>query len=101
MSFIKRSDGITVNEGGHVGSRGSLSSIKHSGGENYDISKEDLRWEKIVLASSVSMDSPSYFGDVDNYLDAGDLSSSLWGIYIQKPDHIKSEFEGCFTPYDH
>ena len=55
MSFIRRSDGTVVYGGGHVGSRGSLESIRHGGAEDFSENiEEDKEWERRVLMASIS-----------------------------------------------
>jgi hypothetical protein len=54
--MIRRADGISVYGGGHVGSRGTLSSLRNMGAEDFPegIPGEDLEWEHAVRAAMLT-----------------------------------------------
>jgi len=106
MSFIRRADGTVVHTGGHVGSRGSLESIRHGGAEDFSegIPEEDREWEIRALASAVTLGDSFNMqwheevrGEFDTY--DLDLVERLWGVYEGGCPHLRKEFdEGHFSP---
>lgn len=89
--MIKRSDGITIYTGSHVGSRGSLSSIKHCGSE--DFTNIDIEWEQNVKNAMITIENS--FHCEQELLDEQDsqmisLICQLWG-----PEYRHNEQEEC------
>lgn len=84
MTFIKRSDGITYNMGGHYTSRGTIEQVKY-GGAFDDSPMED--WMSGVISSFMTIEDSAYFVKEASYLDEDILH--LWGIYFDSCPHIK------------
>ncbi len=88
--ITKPFDNHTIYAGGHVGSRGSLSSVRHSGGE--DFSDIDMEWEQMVKAVMISRDasfSMQWHGDWENLDDLDTIlimTQVLWGAPYRKRD---------------
>lgn len=109
MSFVRRADGTVVRTGGHVGSRGSLSDVRHGGGEDFsNVSEADRAWEKkILLRASCSAVQQMFCDDMDpeyddDLLDDYELNvvSRLFGVYI--PNKSAPQFdERYFVPAGH
>lgn len=95
MSFIRRTDGTVVYGGNHVGSRGSLSSIKYgNSNDDYFQTEEEIEWEGQVLASAITFQdgATDYFGQ-DYYEPELSIINRLWGIYSRENNpYIKMEF---------
>ena len=83
MTFVKRSDGITYNVGGHYASRGTLEQVKYGGvpdGEPMEDWMSDVIASFMPLEDSVLMKEASYLDDEILY---------LWGIYSDNCPHIR------------
>jgi len=83
----------------HVGSRGSLSSLRHSGPEDFSegLDEEELVWERAVRATMLTKEASftqRWHGDNweswDEPIDEGEMMS-LWG-----PPYRRSEGEPPF-----
>lgn len=97
MSFIRRADGTTVYGGSHVGSRGSLSSIRNGSNEDYfsQDNEDDLEWERQVIASAVTFQDgvDDYFSQDEYYESNTNIIRRLWGIYDRELcPHLRMEF---------
>ena len=100
MTFIRRSDGTVVYGGGHVGSRGSLESIKYGGAESpsNEFSEEDRHWEAAVLNACTSFAS-NFNEEMEDEEEYVNEILSLWGQYEGSCPHLKKEFnERFFSP---
>lgn len=85
MSF-RRADGTVI--GSHVGSRGTLSSVKNYGGDSY-FEDEDDGWDELVLMASLSLGETNYY---KSYCFEEDCEA-LWGIYDGDCPYVKREFD--------
>jgi len=83
MSFIKRSDGITYNTGGHIMSRGTLEQVKY--GSTEEPTPEQENWLKNVVAAFMTVEDSLY---MNNDLQDNEISR-LWGIYEDSCPHVK------------
>lgn len=100
MSFIKRSDGITYNVGGHYSSRGTLEQVKYGSTEEEPTSEQE-NWIKEVVAAFMSAEDSLHLKcyALDNCIEENEVISRLWGIYHGTCPHIKREFdEDYFWP---
>jgi hypothetical protein len=99
MSFVRRSDGTVVYSGGHVGSRGSLESIKYGGAEDFsELSEEDKEWEMRVLASAIDLNDSFHTFYCEDGFDCN-IDLNLWGLYSGCCPHLTKRFnKGYFSP---
>jgi hypothetical protein len=79
MGFIRR-NGAVVYDGPHVGSRGSLESIKNGGGEDFsEISEEDQMWEESVRSAFITREASFRMGDFDSDDYEFELIKNIYG----------------------
>jgi len=98
MSFVKRSDGVTYNDGGHYMSRGTLEQIKNGSMEE-ETTPEQEGWLKQVVAALMSAEDSLYLQEyaLDGQID--EAISQMWGTYHNSCPHIRREFdEDYFWP---
>jgi len=85
---IRRADGTTVFSGPHVGSRGSLSSLRHNGSEDFSegIPEIDAQWEQAVRATMITREASfgaPWKGDCGAWDESDSqvvaLAARLWG----------------------
>jgi len=96
--MIRRADGLTVYAGSHVGSRGTLRSIRENGADDFSegIPEADLAWEQGVRAAMISRDASfgaRWHGDWEAWDEPDDqvaaLAALLWG-----PEYRRQECQG-------
>ena len=86
--------------GGHVGSRGSLLSIRDSGAEDFSDSPEDQVWERMVLEASMDhSDAIGCFGN-DSWVSAAlEPIQRIFELYLgREAGRFNEKF---FRPADH
>jgi len=98
MGFIRR-NGAVVYDGPHVGSRGSLESIKNGGGEDFsEISEEDQMWEESVKSAFITC-TASFRIDANDF---DDETIEIRTIYGEDYSSLGTFREGgLFRPYYH
>lgn len=94
--MIRRADGQTVYSGSHVGSRGTLQSIRESGADDLSegIPAVDLAWEQAAKAAMITRDASFgarwHGGDWESYDDPDEqttaLTALLWGSEYRKQE---------------
>lgn len=97
MSFIRRADGTVVFDGGHVGSRGSLSSIADGTNINTSIAPKDQIWVKKALGTASMHDYKE-----EDFMDDDELESvtKVFGLYLKREVFARFD-DKYFTPSDH
>ncbi len=105
MSFVRRSGQATYG-GPHVGSRGSLESVRHSGGEDFSegLPLEDQLWEELVRAAFITREAGFHQQYTDDDIEADDpelgLIRTVYGSDYESKKGIFTE-AGLFRPLDH
>jgi hypothetical protein len=105
MSFVRRSGQATYG-GSHVGSRGSLESIKHSGGDDFSegISLEDQLWEELVRAAFITREASFHQRWAEDGVESDDWEleriKAVYGSDYESKGTFKDD-EGLFRPFDH
>ena len=104
MSF-RRCDGQVTYDGPHVGSRGSLESIKHSGGEDFSdgLPLEDQLWEELVRAAFITREASFHQRYAGDDIGSDDPEfEPIRTVYGSDYDS-KGTFKGAglFRPLDH
>jgi len=99
--MIRRADGLTVYSGSHVGSRGSLASIRHTGPEDFSegVPEEEREWEGGVRAAMLTREASfgaRWHGDWESW-DEPDgqeiaLTARLWGTIYRRPEPVEPPF---------
>jgi len=104
MSYVRRSGQATY-DGPHVGTRGSLESIKYSGAEDFSegIPPEDQLWEQLVKAAFITREASfhqRWAGD-DSGSDDWEIEQikTVYGSDYESKGTFKGE--GLFRPFDH
>jgi hypothetical protein len=99
--MIRRADGMTVYGGPHVGTRGSLSSIRHNGPEDFSegIPEADAQWEQAVRAAMITKDASfgaRWHGDWESWDEPDDLetgiTAGLWGSTYRRQEPMEPPF---------
>jgi hypothetical protein len=89
MTFVKRVDGMTYYEGGHVVAR-KIGGEKKS---KKDID-EDLVWEAAAETAMISLGEAAYLRE--EIEEDEEFSDRLWGKYEGDCPTLRKEFEGIF-----
>jgi len=85
--MFKRVDGSVVYAGSHVGSRGTLSSLKNQGADDFSegLSAVDVAWEEAAKSAMITREA-SFHDCWQGESHAGSwMAASLWGEY-QRPE---------------
>jgi hypothetical protein len=91
--MIRRADGMTVYSGSHVGSRGTLQSIRDNGANDFSESlpEEDRAWEQGVKAAMITREGSLNYIDMDSDQSV-DLISLLWGSEYRRSECLEEPF---------
>ena len=95
--MIRRADGMTVYAGSHVGSRGTLQSIRDGGADDLSegIPDVDMAWELAAKAAMITREA-SFGNDWESYDDPDDqtvaLTARLWGPTFRKQERQEPPF---------
>ena len=103
---MRRSSGPVTYGGPHVGSRGSLESIKYNGAEDFSegIPLEDQLWEELVRAAFITREASFHQRWAgDESLDSDDFElAQIKGVYGSDYESRGTfQGEGLFRPFDH
>jgi hypothetical protein len=99
--MIRRADGKTVYAGSHVGSRGTLQSIRESGADDFSegIPEVDFAWEQAAKAAMITREASfgaRWHGDWESYDEPDDqttaLTALLWGPEYRKQERQEPPF---------
>ena len=103
MSFVRRPDGSVVRVGGHVGTRGSLSELRHGGARDLSpTTPEEMETERKIINACMSFGDYAYGGnsyEEEEWLDPGEaeIIKRIFGIYTRKDPQFSEDKHG-FTP---
>lgn len=104
MSFVRRS-GQTTYGGPHVGSRGSLESVKHNGGEDFSegLPLEDQLWEELVRTAFITREASFHQQYAGDDIGSDDPELELIRTVYGSDYESKGTFKGAglFRPLDH
>lgn len=99
--MIRRAGGQAVYSGPHVGTRGSLSSLRHNGPEDFSegIPAADLAWEQEVRAAMMTREASfgeRWHGDWESWDEPDDqmiaLTALLWGPTYRRQEQMEPPF---------
>ena len=103
MSFVRR-NGAVVYDGPHIGTRGSLESIKNSGAEDFSegIPFEDKLWEELVRSAFITREASFHQRWSGDCIDSNDLEiEQIRCVYGSYESRGTFSGEGLFRPFDH
>lgn len=99
--MIRRSGGQAVYAGPHVGTRGSLASIRHNGPEDFSegIPEEERKWEGGVRAAMLTREASfgiRWAGDWESWdepdCQVAAMAAALWGPAYRRNEPVEPPF---------